>query len=104
MKTAREIVEELAKARRVEELCRNICKRPASELEDLAQIIYLSLLKARPGIIVEMYGNGQLDFYLVRMIKNQFYSSDRAYYRENREFLERSQPLTNKEYEKADNQ
>ena len=104
MKTAREIVEELAKARRVEELCRNICKRPAEELNDLSQIVYLSLLKARPGIVCDLYEHGQLDYYLVRMIKNQYHSKDRAYYRENVEFQDRSSPLTDKEYEKADNQ
>ena len=104
MKTAREIVEDLAKARRVEELCRNICKRPAEELNDLSQIVYLSLLKVRPGIVCDLYEHGQLDYYLVRMIKNQYHSKDRAYYRENVEFQDRSSPLTDKEYEKADNQ
>lgn len=104
MKTAREIVEDLAKARRVEELCRNICKRPAEELNDLSQIVYLSLLKVRPGIVCDLYEHGQLDYYLVRMIKNQYHSKDRAYYRENVEFQDRSCPLTDKEYEKADNQ
>ena len=104
MKTAREIVEELAKARRVEELCRNICKRPSSELEDLSQMIYLNLLSSRPEIICDLYEHGQLDFYLVRTIQNEANSKDRKYYRLIRRYDENRQPLSNKEYEKADNE
>lgn len=102
MMTARDIVEELAKARRVEELCRNVCKRPAAELDDLAQLVYVKLLCSRPELIQDLYTNGQLDFYLVRVIANEYHSKDRSFYRIYQKYAERASPLTDKEYEKAD--
>ena len=99
---AREIIEKLAREKHVEKLCRDACNRPADQLQDLAQMIYASLLNTYPGIICDLYEKGQLNFYLWRVIKNQCYSTDSEFYRTIKRYCEMALPLGSKEYEKAD--
>lgn len=80
--TKREIIDELSKERKVEELVRNIVgknnKRP--EIDDLVQMIYLILLEYDDKKIVEMYEKKQLIFFITRIILNQFNSSNSPFH------------------------
>lgn len=78
-----EIVNELAKARRVEQIIRTICRPYRTELKDLAQIIYTALLEKDNGVVQELWRDGGIDgainFYLVRMVKNQHDTNHSTY-------------------------
>ena len=100
MKTAREIVEVLARDKRVETLCENICKRRG--LNDLAQLVYVYLLECPDALLSDLYENGQIDFYIVRMIKNQYFKPRTRYYNEIIKFAARTVALNYKDYEQTD--
>lgn len=84
--TREEIIEEIANARYVEQLAKNICHSSAPEIDDLAQIVYEILLTYDEQKIVELYDNNQLGFFIVRVIKNQYFSNTSPYYQELRRF------------------
>ena len=69
-----QIIEELARHRVVENLVRIICKVSATYLDDLSQMIYIYLLEYDEEKIITLYEEGSLRFFLVRIIKNQWYS------------------------------
>lgn len=48
---------------------------------DLTQEVYLILLQYNREKIVEMYENNQLNFFITRIIKNQYYSSTSPFYK-----------------------
>ena len=100
MKTAREIVEVLAREKRVEALCENVCRRRG--LDDLAQLIYVYLLECPDALLSDLYENGQINFYIVRMIKNQYYKPRTKYYNDIVKFAARSVALRYKDYEKEE--
>ena len=92
MKTAREIVEALAREKRVEALCENVCRRRG--LDDLAQLVYVYLLECPDALLSDLYENGQINFYIVRMIKNQYYKPRTKYYNDIVKFAARSVALS----------
>ena len=100
MQPAREIVEVLARERRVETICENVCRRRG--LEDLAQLVYMYLLDSPDALLSDLYENGQINFYIVRMIKNQYFKPRTKYYNEIVKFAARSVALSYKDYEKTE--
>lgn len=81
-----EIIEEIANARYVERLIKNICHSSAPELDDLSQMIYEILLTYDEAKIIDLYENRQLGFFIVRVIKNQYFSNSSPFYQELRRF------------------
>lgn len=63
----------------VESLIRNIGGYD-DNYPDLAQNIYIDLLSKDDDKIVEMFKNGQIKFFLVRMITNNIYSVNSPWY------------------------
>lgn len=88
-----EVVELLAKEQRVEYLVQVICKVTSPILADLAQMIYLALLEYDDDKIVEIYEQGQINFFLVRIIKNQWLSTTSPFYHLMRKFSRRSNEM-----------
>jgi len=88
--TRREVVELLATERRVERLIANVCRGPAKGLDDLAQIIYEALLRYDEEALVSLYENEQINYFLVRIIENQFYSTTSPYHIQVRRFRMRT--------------
>lgn len=84
--TKREVVEILASEQRVENLVRNICKVARSDLDDLSQMIYLALLEYDEERLVCIYESNQINFFLARIIKNQFFSKTSQYFKDYRKF------------------
>lgn len=87
----RNIVTELAQARRVEDIVGRIC-RPcpdASALSDLSQMVYIVLLTYDAEKVVDLWERGQLDFFIVRVVLNQFRSRNSPFYHALREFSRR---------------
>ena len=82
-----EIIDKIASTRYVEQLVKNICHSSAPELDDLSQMIYEVLLTYDEQKIVELYENKQLGFFIVRIIKNQYFSNSSPFYQDLRRFL-----------------
>ena len=94
------VVEILAQEQRVERLVRVICKVTSPILADLAQVIYLALLEYDNDKVVELYEKEQINFFLVRIIKNQWMSSTSPFYRIYRKSSRQSNELS--QYETTD--
>ena len=85
------IIESLAKERRVERLVENIAHEEMNaDLKDLAQMVYLILLEYDETKLRDLWDNGQMDFFIVRIILNQYRSSNSPFHTIFRKFRERS--------------
>ena len=86
------VVEQLARARRVEHIVANVCRPCAdpSSLADLAQMVYLILLTYDAEKVVDLWERGQMDFFIVRVVINQYRSKNSPYYHTLREFSART--------------
>lgn len=76
-----QIIEELAKEKKVEKFISNVNKgslRNQDLLDDLAQDIYFSLLTK--DNIEELYEKGELDYYVSKMVINQLKSTNSPFY------------------------
>ena len=79
--TRSEIVEQLARERRVEQICRNTVKAPLTgELKDLCQMTYLALLEFDEDKVVDLWDKGQINFFIARVILNQWQSTHSPFY------------------------
>ena len=89
-----EIIDQLARERRVETMLANIAKRPVSgTLEDLCQMVYLILLEYDEGKIVDLWENGQINFFLARILLNQYRSTNSPFYKLFRKYESKCQDI-----------
>lgn len=87
MKTKYEIIEELAKSKRVEKMATSIAHQSlTADIKDLCQMVYEILLEYEEGKLVDLWENNQIDFFLARIIVNQYRSSNSPYHKEIRKF------------------
>lgn len=76
-----EIVEELAREKAIEEIILNVTQNPKEDtLKDLAQMLYEDLLLKDEDKIIQLYQNGQLQFFITRMVLNSINSKTSRYY------------------------
>lgn len=87
----RHIVETMAKERRVEKIVERICRpcADASSLEDLSQMVYIVLLTYEAAKVVDLWERGQMDFFIVRVVLNQYRSKNSPFYHALREFSQK---------------
>jgi hypothetical protein len=85
------IIETLAKERRVETLVENIahCSLNA-DLKDLCQMVYLVLLEYDESKLQDLWQNNEMNFFLARIIINQYRSSNSPFHSVFSKFRERS--------------
>ena len=90
------IVERIAQGRTVEDLIRNVTHHSCIEgdLADLAQIIYFALLQTDAQRLEQLTTSGDLRFYIVRMIQNQYFSKNSPFYMEIRKFRDRTSEIS----------
>lgn len=80
--TRDEIVTRIATEERVEKMVRNICKHHRNaDLADLAQMVYLALLTTDEERMQDLWENGEMNFYISRIILNQYRSVTSPYHR-----------------------
>lgn len=105
MMERREVVELIARERRVERIVENIARRPIGEpaLQDLAQMVYAIMLEYDADKVVEMYEAGQINFFIVRIVLNQYNSTNSAFYKLFRKFLAKSREISYKMAESYEN-
>ena len=90
-----EIVNEIAQKRLVETMVQNIAHQSLTpELKDLCQMTYLILLEYDEGKLQDLWSNHQINFFLARIIINQFRSSNSPFHTIFRKFQERSTDIT----------
>ena len=84
------IIETLAKERRVEALVENIAHHSlTADLKDLCQMVYLVLLEYDETKLLDLWENDQINFFLARIIINQYRSSNSPFHTIFRKFQER---------------
>ena len=84
------IIETLARERRVEAMVENIAHHPlTADLKDLCQIVYLVLLEYDETKLLDLWENNQINFFLARVIVNQYRSSNSPFHYIFRRFQER---------------
>ena len=94
-KTKQEIIAEWADQRKVEQILMNIIKRHtlSDYEEDLAQDIYLTLLKEPDEKIISLYEKNQSNYYISRLLSNNVNSRTSRYYYLYRRFRLNSEPI-----------
>lgn len=85
-----DVAEYLAANRTIENICLAIKVQPRY-MEDLTQDIYLAVLLYPSNKLREMYDSHQLNYFLVRMVKNQYYGG--PFYRKWRRWDDKRQEL-----------
>ena len=89
-----EIIDQLAREKRVETMLANIAKRPVSgTLEDLCQMVYLILLEYDGAKIEDLWENGQINFFIARILLNQYKSSNSPFYKLFRKYESKCQDI-----------
>lgn len=84
------IVMTLARERRVEALVENIAHHSmTADLKDLCQMVYLILLEYDEAKLRDLWENGQINFFLARVIINQYRSSNSPFHTLIRKYRER---------------
>lgn len=93
----REIVEQLARERRVEEICRRVTHLPSDspDLQDLSQMLYVVLLEYDPDKLADLYEHGEINFLIVRLAINNYRSANSRFHYLIRVFRERAVELGN---------
>ena len=95
MSSKRDIAEILATEGRVEAMVCNIARSPMTDdLRDLCQIVYLAVLEYDEDKIVDLWDNGQINFFLARVIINQFRSTRSQWYKDVRKLRDRSDDIS----------
>lgn len=88
--TKYEIIDIISRRRRVESLVENIAHHSlTADLADLCQMVYLILLEYDDAKILDLWENRQMDFFLARIIINQYRSSNSPFHTMFRKFQER---------------
>ena len=84
------IIETLAAERRVEAMVENIAHHSlTADLKDLCQIVYMVLLEYDESKLRDLWENDQMNFFLARVIVNQYRSSNSPFHYTFRRFQER---------------
>ena len=84
------IIETLAKEKRVEALVENIAHHSlTADLKDLCQMVYLVLLEYDEAKLLDLWENDQINFFLARIIINQYRSSNSPFHAMFRKMQER---------------
>jgi uncharacterized protein YwqG len=94
-----EIVEQLARQRRVENFVQYYARsEDPADREDLAQIVYLALLKMDEEKLRDLHASGDLDFYIRRVIRTQLYGRRTDYEREIKSFKRRTTEINERSH------
>lgn len=91
-----EIVGRMAEGHVVEDTVRNVAHRSRldGDLQDLVQIVYVALLEMDADRLEHLAASGEMDFFLVRIVQNQYFSGHSPYFDEIRRFRYRSSEIS----------
>ena len=95
--TKYEVINIIAREHLVERIVNKLLsssKNPFDCPEDLIQDIYLLLLQKDDDLIVNLYNNGEIGFYLLKIVRNQLLSKNSPYYTKYIKFKAQSDDIT----------
>lgn len=100
--TKAQIVERLAREQAIEKMCKKTAhlKTLTPDLQDLAQQVYVILLEYDEEKFVDLYERGALDYFIARIIVNQYRSTLSPFYFLFRRFAKMSCQLNPEEHDK----
>lgn len=81
------MLNKIANEKNVEDICKNIGVSP-KYFDDFVQEMYLILLEYDQNKLQEIYDKGQLNFFLTRIIKNQWCSKTSTFYTKYRKYYD----------------
>lgn len=82
-----QIITEIARKKMVEQMVQNIAHQSLSaDLKDLCQMVYLILLEYDEQKLQDLWSNNQMNFFLARIIINQFRSTNSPFHTIYRKF------------------
>ena len=85
------IIETLAKEKRVEAMVKNIAHQDLSaDLKDLCPMVYLVLLEYDEAKLLDLWDHDQINFFLARIIVNQYRSVNSPFHYVIRKYQERN--------------
>lgn len=89
-----QMISKLAQERRVETMVENIAKQPLdTDLKDLSQMVYLILLEYDEDKLLDLWYNGQINFFIARIILNQYRSSNSPFHKLFRKYARRAEDI-----------
>ncbi len=89
-----QIVARIAQERRVETMVENIAKSTLTpDLKDLCQMIYLILLEYDETKLRDLWEHGQMNFFIARIILNQYRSTNSPYYKLFRKYARKAEDI-----------
>ena len=88
------MVAKIAQERRVETMVENIAKSPLTpDLKDLSQMVYLILLEYDESKLRDLWDHGQMNFFIARIILNQYRSTNSPYYKLFRKYARKAEEI-----------
>lgn len=89
-----QVIEELYKHKIIEQIVYQVGRGEYQQnLEDCIQDLYVALLEKPNKLIISMYENKEINFYIANMAVRQIRSSTSPYYRMYKKFRNRSKPI-----------
>lgn len=94
-----DIVNTIARKRMVETMIANIAHQSlSSDLQDLAQMVYVILLEYDDEKVIDLWENKQMKFFIARIIINQFRSSNSPFHKIYRKYQDKSVDITGMDF------
>ena len=78
--TKSDVLTYIANQNIIGDIIMNICGSIDSDLQDLQQDIFLSLYDKPESLLVQLYDNKQLNYYIAKMLKNNIFSTNSPWY------------------------
>ena len=102
--TGREIIARVARERRVEQIVQRIAgvDSLSADLEDLVQMVYLTLLEYEEDKIVDLWESDAINFLIVRLVLFNLRSKTSRYYYKIKIFQARTTDLGAAEFKTSD--
>ena len=89
-----QVIEELYKHKIIEKIVYQVGRgEDPQNLEDCIQDLYVALLEKPKKLIISMYENKEINFYIANMAVRQIRSSTSPYYRMYKKFRNSSKPI-----------
>ena len=89
-----EMIARMARERRVETMIENIAKCALTpDLKDLSQMVYLILLEYDDTKLRDLWEHGQMNFFIARIILNQYRSTNSPYYKLFRKYARKAEDI-----------
>lgn len=90
-----ELIKDLAEHRQVEQMVENIARRSLTQdLRDLTQMVYIILLEYDEDKIIDLWEHDQMQYFLARIVINQYRSRNSTYHYAIRKCQQRSADIS----------